>query len=200
MRKSITLGMLLLAASTAFAADEPPAAAMPEKTSFTAGLAGIGLITSTGGGNNFAWAVRSGFGVGRSNNEIHSLGVYIGGMSDSDSVGAVFVNTRTTAVLLEYVGRRAWGSNFYMGGRAGIGLGSANIAAGGNVYSASLNSFSFAPVIGVEAPLGSGPASLVFDVSWITVLGGTLTFPGLGSIKVDASQAVVLSAGLLVNW
>lgn len=191
---SLVLPSLCLASPT----NENQSEEISGKT-YVSGLVGLGLITSTGGGNYLTYSGRVGTGVYQDNSGIISLGAFVGSSSSSLTVSGVTVTGSTIALAAEIFSRRLFKTGLYGGARVGVGLSSASVSASGVSISGSGTGSYLGPFIGYEFLLGKN-FNFSADVSWMTTGATTLTFTGLGSVAVAANSAALLQAGISYVW
>lgn len=197
MRKLIIIAVMLTSPMLA-RAEEIKTEAQAKKN-YVGALFGPSISTRSGGTTSFAWGGRIGTGLIQEASGIFSLGLYVQSISDSQTVSGIAINTTLTALALELITRRAFGSGLYLGGRFGVGLGSAKVSVGSASTSGSSSSFFVGPVLGYEFE-ASDKVSIGIDASWATVGKATMAFDSGSTIELGSSSAVILNAGVTYHW
>lgn len=170
----------------------------PEDRGYIGGLVGLGVVTSNGM-TFFTYGARGGYGLFQDKSGIFSLGVYLQSISQTATIGAVTASDLIIGVSGELITRKIFGTGLYVGGRFGVGISSSTITSGSNTYAGSTNRFLVGPVLGYEIPIVDKLA-LALDVAWVSIGGGAITLPGLGTFTVNGGSAFTFLGGLLINF
>jgi hypothetical protein len=201
MNKLYLAPLLFLSIAThAAEPEQAPAGEAKEKKLFAI-LAGPAFVTKgVGDDSYFTFGGRLAFPLGnRDSGGVGSLGLAVATLSEDTTVAGIAAESTMIFIGAEYVARKVGGSGFYLGGRAGLGMISQSATDGVNTIDGSATVFTFAPVLGLEVPLG-GSANLVFDAAWVNFGGGTMELTdatgATGSVEFDNTAAVTLHLGL----
>lgn len=178
---------------------EEPEPAKDAPMYYVSPLLGYGQGTTPGSGGYFSYAVRAGARLERRPENYTTLGLNVGGISKSETVSGVSVNSSVTAIMLDFMGNRLWGSGLRFGARGGIGLVSADYSYRGVTYHGSSSGFLYGPALGYEFAI-SESLSFDFDASIVNLSGGTLQVDRLGSAAYPSSSAVILLGGVSFHF
>ncbi len=170
-----------------------------ELGSYLGALGGPAIGTQNATGTHPILGGRLGTTIGQRSGTSAALGLLVETLSNSQTASGSTVDGRLTLIMGELLARKLGGSGAYLGARAGIEISSVTVTSSTSSSTGTGNAFACSPVVGYEFALL--PAlSFDLDVSWVTILSRTITFPSGGAVTLDLSQILIPQAGLTLHF
>lgn len=165
---------------------------------FVSGTAGTVSVTGGDGGTYFGYGFRAGFEAFRDRGGIVSLGVSLVSATKDSTVSGTDVSETVTAIMVELLGRRLFGSGLFVGGRVGVGIvtvGLTKSSTNTQISSGSDTDLAVGPVAGYEFRVAEH-VSIPLELSFISIGQGTTS----NHIDFNAVSALIVQTGLVIHW